>query len=149
MIGSRFYILKKALRYSLEYDACVVAIVTNAAEYRIISSINKCLHIPFTRVQEEDREYLLQINEFVADFNIYQFFNDDEETSFYIIANKSEEGYLLKEHKEIDYFLIAYGDRDRIKIEEKLKALKQLSIFQMIFEMDVAKIKHKEKLILE
>lgn len=139
--------MKKAFRYNFKLDAQVLAIVSNASEYRLISSINKAMNLEFTRMA--DTSFVEQINADIVEFHIYQYFDDDQELSFYIVGNKSEEGYLIKEHKEIDYFIVMYGEPSRIKIDQRLKEVNQMTICQMAFKMDADKIKNKEKLVLE
>lgn len=139
--------MKKSFKYDFNLEAVVIAVVSNAAEYRLISMINKSFGVSFTRML--DFSMVEQLNNAIINFSVYQYFDTDQELSYYIVGNKSEDGYLIKEHKEIDYFLVMYGDEGRLKVADKILKLKGIDLCQMTFKMDLNKIKGKEKLIIE
>ena len=80
-------------------------------------------------------------------FSRYSSFVSDGET-YQLLSNRSKEGYLISSLKKIDYFLII-GKKTWNKIKkELLKKLKNMNNILLVFELELNKILHANRLII-
>ncbi len=77
----------------------------------------------------------------------YLFVDEENHTTYYLIANKDENIFLLPELKTFDYILIIKGAVDFFEEEQLKDAIKKISEVQIIYPIDVEKLKSKSHLI--
>ena len=72
----------------------------------------------------------------------------DEFMEYFIIANRSEKGLLIPEQKQVDYFFIIRGEIENDKVMDMIRLIKESSLVQTAFRVDVNALKSKQNLIL-
>lgn len=136
---------KIKLDYSPEYDFLVIAIVSFEKDYKLVWDINNSLAFDFARTDD----YLAYHKKRKLDqeFSSFIFSDEKEYIDYRIITNKSDQGYLLEELKNIDYIVLIKGDFEESYDRKFLSKLQNLKSVQSAFLLDLNKLKAKERLI--
>jgi hypothetical protein len=139
--------LKQSIKVQFDYDFTLVAIVASLKQYRLTSYLNKALELQFLRTDDIQNQY----NDDHEDARYARYCADDEENelSFDVISNKHENGPLIKEKKEVDFFLLVYGPKSKIKLVDLIGKINSIQNVQLAFEVDASQLKSKQNLILE
>lgn len=160
---------KTILKWDLEFDAelefILIAISSPLKDYRLCHFINKATSLNFIRGKEskydhngdlkqkpsEEIEYHIIFDpakKIKNHFTTFWYINEQFETEYYFINNKSIEGGLLvPEHANFDYFIIIknyINDEDR---EWIIKSINKLPEVVFIKEISPKILKSKENLI--
>ena len=72
-----------------------------------------------------------------ATFSRYIADDEENEMSFDLISNKNENGPLIKEQKEVDYFLIVQGGKSAEQCKYIIERINNIQYVQLAFELDV------------
>ncbi|HOR60294.1 MAG TPA: IPExxxVDY family protein, partial [Bacteroidales bacterium] len=67
--------------------------------------------------------------------------------SLRLIVNKTNVGYIVEELKNIDYFLQVFDNQDEAYFGKIISDIKTISSVSAVFNLDLSKIKSKEKLL--
>jgi len=101
---------------------------------------------------------------------LFNFENTDEFVEYFVIANQSEKkaaeahgntlfskghkesnstenGILIPEHKQMDYFFVIRGEIDDKVIDEQIQKIKRIDIVLAVARINVAELKSKQNLI--
>lgn len=146
---------KRILQVDYDYDFLLIGICTHAKDYRLCWEINKILEIKLERVDDT------MLNTHTKDFSVKKgtshgelsaysiYFCEEEESNncFHVISNKSSNGILIIEQKQVDYFLRIKGNNDSDYQVELIKKLKNISIVLTAYEIDLNKLKSKHKFL--
>lgn len=136
---------KIKLDYNPEYDFIVIAIVSFEKDYKLVWDINKSFAFDFARTN--DYKAYNKKRQVEQEFSTFVFHNEKEYLDYQIITNKSDQGFLLEELKNIDFLILIKGDfndnHDKI-FQAKLQGLESV---QSAFIIDVSKLKAKERLM--
>lgn len=139
--------MKQSIKVQFDYDFSLIAIVAPLKDYRLSSFINKALNLQLVRVDDVINQY----DKLHDDATFSRYIADDEENemSFDLISNKNENGPLIKEQKEVDYFLIVQGGKSAEQCKYIIERINNIQYVQLAFELDVNDLKSKQNLILE
>lgn len=139
--------MKQSIQVQFDYDFYLIGIVSSLKVYRLSSSVNKLLNSNLLRVDD----VLNQFGDDYEDASYARYAGEDEENEilYDLIANKNENVPLIKEKKEVDYFLIINGPDLKINIKSLISELNSIQHVQLAFELDVNTLKSKQNLILE
>ena len=121
---------KTKLLLDISYDYFTIAICSHARDYQLCWNLNKSLDFDFVKnsnllVIEKEEEY---------SFPMYSYFDEENEITYYIVANKSEGNVLVKKQKQVDYFLILEGAYDFVNIEEIVRKIQNCKQVLLAFE---------------
>ena len=105
-----------------EFDFKVFAINSHAKEYRLCWNINKQLKMDFAKKED----YKIQENLYFSRYN----YICEQGTEHNIFRNQSKNGYLIPEHKNINYFLVADKGLDNEELVKKLNNVKDIKIYK-------------------
>jgi hypothetical protein len=139
--------LKQSIKVQFDYDFTLVAIVTSLKQYRLTSYLNKALELQFLRTDDIQNQYNDDHED--ASYTRYCADDDENEVSFDVISNKHENGPLIKEKKEVDFFLLVHGPKSKIKLVDLIGKINSIQNVQLAFEVDASQLKSKQNLILE
>jgi len=124
------------------YEFILIGLVTSEPLYRLSWLVNDNLNIqlkeaPPAQVYHTKRQI-------IQEFSIFQF--DGIDTSFFqLIQNKSQQGFLIEEQKQVDYWLkIENSTLITTDLLAKLKVLKNISL---VFEIKPGSLKSKSRLL--
>ena len=138
---------KQVLNFNFDYDYQIVGISCYLKDYRIAWLINKCLNINLIKLTDH-----IVTNNSNTDFqfSMYADRNLENETAYFLLANKTIGGFLLPEKKIFDYFLILENLSDFPNIyQEILQTLKTQKDIITIAKIDYDALKNKHNLIFE
>ena len=136
-------------RYLLEEDITfnfhLIGISSHYHDYRLCWGVNKLLDF---NLQRSEIEILIQEKkgEDVMAFPAFYFLCPDSEILFELISNRNEEGYLIPEMKQADYFL-KFDDFYADSVSELIQKLRSITMINMAFQVDPENLRSKYNLI--
>ena len=136
--------MAKSLKLNIkpDFEFILIGIVTSEPIYRISWLINEMLSVQLKETQSI-KVYNNQ-RQIVQEFSKYSFCNDDE-TYFHFLQNKSEQGILIEEKKQVDYWIKT--DDFSIKPNDLISKLNTLKNVNLAFEVNPNTLKSKLRLI--
>lgn len=138
---------KVTLKYELDLDFILLAITSPLKDYRLCHYINKYTSLNLYKSETEHTVYLGNNNE-ESHFSRFVYMENDAETEYYVLANRSCEGnFLIPELKTTDYFIVIKNfidDEDLEALQEGLNAIPEVLVAS---EISPEKLKSKENLI--
>ncbi len=138
---------KSILKVEFDYDFDLLAIVSPVKDYRLCWYINNEIKTKFKRKND------LEINSAklkqVSFFSLFHHFDGLSKRDYYLVSNKSSGSFLVKELKEVDFFIAIYGYISEEEKEDLTEKLRSLNIIQAIFEVDPNQLASKKNLIFD
>ena len=119
-----------------EHDLSVIAINSHTKGYMLCWNINKLLQADFEKKED------LKINKDLY-FSRYNYICD-EGIEYNILKNQSKNGYLIPEHKGINYFLVTENNINKDELIRKLRSVKDILL---VFDLDKKELKQIDRLI--
>lgn len=130
------------LAFEFESDFNLIGIASHENDYRLSWAINKSLNFGLTKCDN------LKINhpkhKIELSYSMYDFSDSNNYLNYQLISNKSEQGFLLPEFKNIDFFLRVSGHSDLNHINELLMQIKKIDIVITAFTIDDLSEKQKK-----
>lgn len=137
---------KTKLLIDYEFDFTLIAVLSNAREYKLAWSINKHLHIRLVKENDLHFNFLNQQNLIVSNYKFAT-----EHTTFRLLKNKSvQEGsnaFLIPELRGFDYLIMIQGVGDFFESINVDQALREIPLVQYISKVNINQLKSKENLI--
>jgi hypothetical protein len=137
---------KTYLKLSLDLDFVLIAITASLKDYMLCHKINTSLNFNFEKV--EDHEVYFNIDEEPLTFSKYFFFVEQGEIEYYILNNRNAEGFLIPEMNKVDFFMIIHQYIDSEDLNFILTGLNKLSDIQVAAQINPAKLKSNQNLIM-
>ena len=134
------------LKLALDLDFVLIAITASLKDYILCHKINTSLPLSFTKVN--DHEVYFNIDEPPLAFSKYYFFNEQTENEYFIVNNRNTEGFLIPEMKKVDFFMVIQQFIDKEDVLYILAGLNKLADIQVAAQIDPAKLKSKENLVM-
>lgn len=119
---------KKVHKLSGDYesDFYLIGIASHENDYRISWAINNGLKWKLVKVND------FKVNhpklKAMVNYSMYKYTDVDELFNYYLIANKSEKGFLLSEFKNIDYIIKVSADIDPDALNAITQKIKKIDI---------------------
>jgi len=138
---------KKVHKLSIEpeTDFKIIGISSHENDYRLSWAFNKYLGYNFSKsenlVIQKSKQSIEQ------SYSVYNYIEEDNFLQFQLIANHSENGFLIPELKNIDFFLKISGDCIDSTINELVSKLKKIEIINTAFKLDDLSDKNKKVFI--
>lgn len=143
-------------------DYSLIGIHTSEEDYRLAYLLNSNLHTKFTRSR-----FNLDFENKNASFPIFEFINEEKQLASYLISNKcvgnlsvntttnlfskdeffSSTTYLIREKKNIDYFLKIEGEISTIELYRTIENLNKISQIVTSYHINPSKLNSKDFLI--
>lgn len=137
---------KTYLKLSLDLDFVLIAVTAAVKDYVLCHRINNNLSFEFERI--EDHEVYHNIDEDPIAFSKYYYFVEQGEIEYYLVNNRNSEGFLVPEMKKVDFFIIIHQYIDNEDLNFILTRLNKLAGIQVAAQINPAKLKSKENLIM-
>jgi len=138
-------IKKIKLDYIPDFNFLLLAIVSYEKDYKLVWDINSSLNFDFEK--ESDYKVFNRKRKVETEFPSFVYSNTSQYIDYRLLVNKTSQGILLEELKNIDFLLVIKGDffegYDKI-MQTKLQNLESV---QSAFIIDVMKIKDKDCLL--
>ena len=156
--------------FKYDYDFILIGICSALKDYQICYKINKDLNTFLFR-SNTDMEMAFNQGNQKARFSLYEYWNNQYETQWYLLANKTKISckpitnkvktifdeiekesivikYLIPEHQKIDYYLQIHGVFSLDRKKKLINDLKSISQVVSAYEISSASLKSKENLIV-
>ena len=137
---------KTYLKLSLDFDFILIAITASLKDYVLCHYINTRLHFNFEKV--DDHEVYFDIDRSPLSFSKFYFYVEQGDNEFFLLNNKSPEGFLIPEMNKVDYFLIIRQYLDKEDLNNILIGLNKLTDIQVAAKIDPGRLKSRENLIV-
>jgi len=134
------------LKLSLDLDFVLIAITASLKDYVLCHKINTRLNFEFEKI--DDHEVYFNIDEDPLAFSKYYFFVEQGEIEYYILNNRNAEGFLIPEMNKVDFFMIIHQYIDKEDLNYIISGLNKIPDIQVAAQIDPAKLKSKENLIV-
>ena len=125
---------KQQLRFQIELDFSLVGMSCHLKDYRFIWLLNKILHVDFTKKKTP----LLDYNN--SCFSQFEYLIDV--STAYIFANRGPTGYLVKEKKQVDYWL-KLEEPENERTNNWIKEIRTIPQVLVAYEENLEKIKEQ------
>ena len=137
---------KTYLKLSLDLDFVLIAITASLKDYMLCHKVNTSLNFNFEKV--EDHEVYFNVDEDPLTFSKYFFFVEQGEIEYYILNNRNAEGFLIPEMNKVDFFMIIHQYIDKEDLNFILTGLNKLADIQVAAQINPAKLKSNQNLIM-
>jgi len=121
-----------------------ICIASHQNHYRLSWALNKVLNIQFQKA--DDLVIKISKANIEQHFSKYICHDDTLPITYNLISNKCEQGYLLKDLPNIDFFLKIEGDIEGELIQNLINKIKGLDIVITAFELKPIKNVQAQKL---
>jgi len=138
---------KVKLEIDYDYDFLLFGISCHFKDYRLCWALNRKLDLRLKK--EEDLKISAQEPEKQAQFSFYTFQDDRAHLNYFVAANRGSEGYLIQEHRQVDYFMVIEGVLETLDSSEITKKLREMEVIITAFELDPNELKSKQNLLFE
>ncbi len=85
--------------------------------------------------------------ELKQEFPLYRYYDENTLLEFHLISNRCDDGFLIEEMRNIDFFLKVTGECDDQYVEGLVSKMKSLDNITTAFSIQVPGLKSKEKLL--
>lgn len=137
---------KKEIILAYEEDIHLWGINSNLEDYRLCWFINDTLQWKMRRI--EDINFYNPKIKVVQSFSAYKYENEIDFYDAELIQNKRAGNYLLPEMKNFDYVFLLKGELEYFDIAAFEYQLSQISGIQLVYKVDLDKIKSRRNLLL-
>lgn len=114
---------QQKLSYQPEYDFILIGIASRENDYRLSWALNLKFNFSFQRSDD------LLINATTVketqSFSVFHFEDVTAALRFNLISNRCENGFLVEELKNIDFFIQVFGTVNEMQLHKFLDDLKQ------------------------
>ncbi|HPX76750.1 MAG TPA: IPExxxVDY family protein [Bacteroidales bacterium] len=135
----------KKIKYEAEYNFKLIGISSSEDDYRLSWKLGKFFKAEFVKQEDieiKDKKYT-ETQILVS----YKCQPSNISLSLRLIVNKTNVGYIVEELKSIDYFLQVFDNQDEAYFGKIISDIKTISSVSAVFNLDLSKIKSKEKLL--
>ncbi|UTW64156.1 IPExxxVDY family protein [bacterium SCSIO 12741] len=133
------------LEFEYDYDFFLIGIYCHHRDYRLAWSLNRHLGLDL----KKDNDYKLKSGEEFQYFPLYTFFVESQDLYYYLVGNRGENGWLIPEKKDVDYFLIVEGLFERSKKEILTQGIAKLKEVLTAVEIDPESLNSRQNLLME
>lgn len=135
----------KKLLIENDYEFSLIGISSHSKDYRLCWNLNNQLQTKFEKRNDLKVELIKQHE--ISLFSIFEFEDEDNFTTHFIISNNGSSGMLLPEHKNLDYFWMIKGFFSKADCKELMQKLSAVDAVITSLLIDVPALKSKQNLI--
>ena len=132
------------LNVSTDPDSYIIGISSHENDYRLSWAINNQLGFKFSR-----SDNLELYNDKISEnqiFSVFSYSEDEYDIKYFLVSNTSQNGFLLPEHRNVDFMLVVQGEISYKEFSGLLEQLKKIDIINLAFEISRLSPKSMEKL---
>ncbi len=138
---------EKRIKNELPTDYHLIGVATALKEFKFCFCLNKLLQCDFVKLK--DIIFEIGSRNRNSQFSVFKAASHDEETHYFVFANKSAGEFLLPEANNFDYLVQILGKCEANDLECLMEGIRQLPEVLVSTEIPLQKIKNKERLIYE
>jgi hypothetical protein len=110
----------------------LLGISSHENDYRLTWAANSKLGL---RLIRSENITTANDNSEKLEFSVFQSIDEDNSHKMNLISNSCPNGFLIKEMKNIDFFMQIYGDISQPDLNEIVNGLKSIDIISAVFEI--------------
>jgi hypothetical protein len=129
-------VAKHKLDLRPEPEAIVIGISSHVNDYRLCWSLNKSLGLALARRKED----VPAIDGSPGTFPAYDHVFEEDGSIVSLLCNRSEGAFLLKEHREADFFLVL-EEHGPLRPETTLERLRNAEFVLAAFTLDLKRLR--------
>lgn len=137
--------MKYSLDEEYDFDFELLGISCHEKDYRLCWALNHALNISLAK-EENDIEVIIKKNNRCSLHSMFTYFDEELETEYRLIANRSTLGVLIPEKAQADYLLMI-TENSECTIDEIRSKVNEIPFVLTSFVVDVESLKSKENLI--
>lgn len=136
--------MTKAIKLDIlnDFNFRLIGIVSSEPIYRLGWLINEAAGIGLT--EKEKLNLVHHKSQTEQQFDLWMFNDSNQNALYELVQNKSENGILIEEQKQMDYFLKISGTVDVNELKSKLKSIQGINL---AIELSPGSLKSKNRLI--
>ncbi len=127
----------------------LLGISSHENDYRLSWAINRRLGLDFRRSENLAVSHKNENKTEQLEFSVFQHIAPDNIIKMNLISNRCQDGFLIREMKNIDFFLQIFGEDDQAFTDRMSKNLRSIDIVSTVFEVPRKNLKSKWNLPLE
>ena len=135
---------KLVLDLDFDFDFSLFGISSHVANYRLAWGMNKLFDIDLERCDDIDLSFE---NNNIGRFSLYKFDDEESYTTFHLLSNRCETGYLIPELKQIDFFIQYWGPMDKRELFSFKNDLREIPSVLASIQIDPMEIKSRNNLL--
>lgn len=132
------------LKIDTQFPFQIIGISSHENDYRLIWAVNTGINTAFVRISNFEVSDGKQNNN---EFSRYFYDDTDRCLGLYIISNRCDNGYLVPEYRNIDYFLFVKGECEPGYPSGLAVKLKKVEIISTAFVIDQKSIRSLKKIL--
>lgn len=133
-----------AKKFSIDIDFTegyhLLGIVTQLKDYRLAFFLNDKLDMHLKKYDD------LQLSEKGGQYSWYCYVDDENDVSFFLIANHHSKGKLIQAQK-MDHFFLVKNMIDESNLMEMISAIRKITGVLAVFKLDMKKLKDLDIMI--
>jgi len=133
------------LEYKEAFNFLLFGLSSHENDYRLVWKINQDFSLNFERV--DNHKLISKKTGEEIEFTRYSYDDEDTFYLYYLIANKSDQGVLMEELKNIDYLILIQGEFTDAFSNGFHNRLKKVENVQGVFKIDPTTLKNRENLV--
>lgn len=135
---------KHKLYTEISYDFGLIGISSHEKPYKLAWAINQKLGIELTLAKElEIEEKVKEEKMFFARYN----FIDENDLDYNLLSNKAENGFLIPDLKNFDFFMQLSGNVSSDIRDKIIKEIRNIDIVNAAMKLDPNCLSKKDRLI--
>jgi len=133
------------LVYTPDFDFSLIAISTDEPDYRLIWHLNRSLG--WQLVKQDNLVLHSPRHGLKKEFSLYACHDELTNVQYHLIANRSQNGYLLNELKNIDFVLKITGELTATSLDKITAQIKAMDVVRACFVINPATVKSRHNLL--
>lgn len=138
-------IRRHKLEYRENFDFLLFGISSHENDYRLVWKINHDFSLNFVR--NDNLKVISKKTGKELEFPLYSYDDEDTFYLYHLVANKSDQGVLLEELKNIDYLVMIQGEFTEAFSNGFQNRLKKTENVQGVFKIDASSLKNRDFLV--
>ena len=135
---------KLVLDFEYDFDFTLFGISSHVANYRLAWGVNKFLDIDLERMDDVDLSFG---KEKKRNFSFHRFDDEESYTTIHLVSNRSSNGYLIPELKQMDYFLQYWGPMSAEELTAMNDNIRKISSVLTAVQVDPMDLKSRNNLL--
>ena len=142
------------LKLDYEFDSILIGLSSNYEDYRLCWQLNQDFNWHFIRIENlpSNRQMknsgLFEEQETLSGHVMFSHVDEDNFIENYLISNFSDNGYLIPEYKQCNYFLLMRGDSaNQEEVKNVLNTIQNIELVNSVFIIDLSSIKDIQALM--
>ena len=130
-----------------DYRFLLIGISSHENDYHLCWAINQQMKLEMQKTDD-----MVSYNPKLEENQSFSMFrSEDEETlvTYYLLSNRCDNGFLIEELRNIDFFLQVHGEVTKTFVDQILKNLNEIKVIITSFQIEPESLKSKDRLLIQ